>query len=64
MESVITASGLSAHWNGAARLETPDPHFVDPGKLTDRLSTLIINEDGKSRFLGNAPVIFKSSQNI
>jgi hypothetical protein len=55
MESVITASGLSAHWDagGDSPSRLSDPHLADPGKITDRLSTLIISDEGKSRFLGN-----------
>lgn len=56
MESVITASGLAAHWDAGA--DSPsrlsDPHLADPDKITDRLSTLIISDEGKSRFLGNS----------
>ena len=54
MESVITASGLSAHWDGVAETTSgiPDPPLEDPGKITDRLSTLLINEEGRSRYLG------------
>lgn len=55
MESVITASGLSAHWDGGA--DSPSaissPPAADQGKLTDRLSTLLISDEGKSRFLGD-----------
>ena len=56
MESVITASGLSAHWDADSEkgsgTRTPDPPLADPTKLTDRLSTLLINEEGRARFLG------------
>jgi hypothetical protein len=54
MESVITASGLSAHWDAGAETTSgiSDPPLEDPGKITDRLSTLLINEEGRSRYLG------------
>lgn len=54
MESVITASGLSAHWDGSPETTSgiSDPPLEDPGKITDRLSTLLISEEGKSRYLG------------
>ena len=53
MESVIKASGLDVQ-SGAvkegSKADTPAP---DPIKLSDRLSTLVINEEGNSRFFGN-----------
>lgn len=54
MESVITASGLSAHWDGSPETTSgiSDPPLEDPGKITDRLSTLLISEEGRSRYLG------------
>ena len=54
MESVITASGLSAHWDAGAERPSgiSDSPLADPGTLTDRLSTLLINKEGRSRFLG------------
>jgi hypothetical protein len=53
MESVITASGLDTHWNRDTANEKFEPHPADPSKFTDRLSTLLINEQGNSRFLGD-----------
>lgn len=55
MESVITASGLNAHWDADAEKGsgTSDPALAEPTKLTDRLSTLFISEEGRSRFLGD-----------
>ena len=51
MESVIKASGLNAHADTASRKSDILP--PDPSKLSDRLSTLVIDEEGSSRFFGN-----------
>jgi hypothetical protein len=55
MESVITASGLGAQWDGGTDTpsEISDPPSIDSRTLTDRLSTLVINDDGSAKFIGN-----------
>lgn len=55
MESVITASGLAAQWDGGSESpsETSDHPSIDSRTLIDRLSTLVINDDGSSKFIGN-----------
>ncbi|EED21290.1 conserved hypothetical protein [Talaromyces stipitatus ATCC 10500] len=56
MESLITASGLDTQSNSVAASSpaASDSSLTNPIKLTDRLSTLMINENGKTRFLGGS----------
>jgi hypothetical protein len=52
LESVIVASGLAAQLDEESpddESDTPSPHTAN---LTDRLSTLLIDEEGSSSFLG------------
>lgn len=51
MESVITAFGLKNHCGDTMKSTsgTPPP---SPCELNDRLSTLVFNEEGSSRFYG------------
>jgi hypothetical protein len=52
LESVIVASGLNAQSNTESPSEQDDTPPPDTAHVTDRLSTLIVDEEGTSRFLG------------
>lgn len=55
MESVITASGLDTQSNSVAGSSpaAPESPLASPTKLVDRLSTLMISGEGKTRYFGN-----------
>lgn len=53
MESAIKASGLDAQCSADAEGSKADTAPPDPSKLSDRLLTLVISEEGNSRFFGN-----------
>ena len=52
LESVIAASGLNAQLNVESSEDENDTPPLHTTHLTDRLSTLLIDEEGSSSFLG------------
>lgn len=54
MESVITASGLDTQSNSVAASSpvASESPLASPTKLIDRLSTLVISGEGKTRYFG------------
>jgi hypothetical protein len=51
LEAVIVAAGLNAQSNRGSPTETNDT-LPDNTNVTDRLSSLLIDDDGNSNFLG------------
>ena len=52
LEAVIVTSGLNAQLNVESPSETNDSPSPDTVNVTDRLSTLLIDDEGSSSFLG------------
>ena len=52
LEAVIVASGLNAQLNMESPSEKNDSPSPDTVNVTDRLSTLVIDDEGSSSFLG------------
>ena len=52
LEAVIVASGLDGQLRGESPSETNETPPPDTANVTDRLSTLLIDEEGSSSFLG------------
>ena len=52
LEAVIVASGLEGQLKGESPSETNETPPPDTANVTDRLSTLLIDEEGSSSFLG------------
>lgn len=61
LESVIAASGLNGQLSTESHSETEDTPPLDTTIVTDRLSTLLIDDEGSSSFLGKfwARVLFQ-----
>jgi hypothetical protein len=64
MESVMSASGLDTQRGHCTPSDISDTPPVDLSQLTDRLSTLLIDEGGASRFLGDYAQHFYSKGDI
>ena len=52
LESVIVAAGLQGQSNRESPPETNNAALPDSTNVTDRLSSLVIDEEGNSNFLG------------
>ena len=52
LEAVIVASGLSGQKKSESDGESKDSSRVDTTSVTDRLSSLIIDDEGSPEFLG------------
>lgn len=60
IESVLSASGLAGREAQFADADPVAEQAEPPADLTDKLSMLLMSEEGNSRFLGK-PCLFKLS---
>lgn len=65
LEAVIVASGLDSQLKEEPPSETNDTPSPNTANITDRLSTLLIDEEGSSAFLGMyKPALYRRENSL